>query len=178
MSGILTPRRMRSPATPPRHQPEAAAAVLLAAGIGAAAMYLLDPARGRRRRHLIADRVTSLAHRTSDTVEKTSRDLANHARGLAAAAHRPFSPDEADDTVVQERVRAELGRVVSHPSVIQVDVDDGVVMLTGAVLDDEADELVECIEGVRGVRGVEDSLTRYDSSREATDSARNYPPVL
>jgi uncharacterized membrane protein len=138
--------------------------VLLAAGVGAAAMYLFDPARGRRRRRILGDKVRHAAHVAADTAATTSRDLANHARGLAAATQRPFTPAQADDAVIHDRVRAELGRIVSHPGAIEVAVDQGRVALNGPVLTDEADALVECVSKVRGVADVADNLVRHDSA--------------
>lgn len=135
--------------------------ILVAAGVGASAMYLLDPSRGRRRRRLLADKLVHAAHVVTDQAGTTSRDLANHARGLAASARRPFTGDDADDAVIQERVRAELGRTVSHPAAIEVSVNDGTATLSGAVLTDEAAELLDGISKVRGVRDIEDNLDRH-----------------
>jgi uncharacterized membrane protein len=135
---------------------------LLAAGAGAAMMYLLDPARGRRRRRLLADKVVHVVHVARDAAETTGRDLSNHARGLKATVRRPLDDGEADDAIIRERVRAELGRVVSHPGAIEVSVDQGLVTLAGAVLTDEAESLVSCVRKVRGVSDVEDQLDRYD----------------
>jgi uncharacterized membrane protein len=136
--------------------------MLVAAGVGASAMYLMDPARGRRRRRLLADKLVHAAHVVSEEAGTTRRDLANHARGLAAAARRPFSGDDADDAVIRERVRAELGRAVSHPAAIDVAVYDGCVTLTGSVLSDEVSGLLEQVSKVRGVCDVEDVLDRHE----------------
>ena len=136
--------------------------LLVAAGLGASAMYLLDPARGRRRRRLLADKLVHAAHVVSDEAGTTRRDLANHARGLAAAARRPFAGDDADDAVIRERVRAELGRAVSHPAAIDVSVNDGCVTLSGAVLSDEVASLLDQVSKVHGVREVEDVLDRHE----------------
>lgn len=72
-----------------------------------------------------------------------------------------------DARKLQERVRTELARVVSHPRAIDVYVAaDGGVCLTGPVLMDEADQAIARVQGVRGVRGVDDRLERYaDSDR-------------
>jgi hypothetical protein len=182
MKGILDRKLFRSRKAP-RIDPNTGFAILLAAGIGAGAMYLLDPSRGRRRRRLIADKLTSVAHRTSDALGAHGRDLANHARGLAASARRPFRRSDADDAVVSERVRAELGRVVSYPGAIEVDVDDGTVFLWGDVPADEADDLLACAAAVRGVRSVEDRLTRrisavYGKVPPSNGAISEPPPIL
>lgn len=136
--------------------------LMAAAGAGAAAMYLLDPDRGRRRRALIRDKAVHAAHVASDAAGTTKRDVANHARGLAAVARRRFSADERNDSIIVERVRAELGRVVSHPGSIAVSASRGIVTLSGPVLADEAGKLLAEIRDVRGVEDVVDQLTRHE----------------
>jgi len=138
--------------------------LLVAAATGASVMYLMDPARGRRRRRLVADKVRHMAHIAGDTAAVTARDLANHARGLAAAAQRPFAGDDADDSVIHGRVRAELGRIVSHPGSVEVMVDQGCVVLSGPVLSDEVSSLLSGVAKVRGVRDVEDRLERHETA--------------
>lgn len=54
------------------------------AGLGAASMYFLDPARGRRRRHRAVDRVRGAVRDVDDLASKAERDLKNRARGLEA----------------------------------------------------------------------------------------------
>jgi CBS domain-containing protein len=51
-------------------------------GSGAALMYFLDPDRGRRRRALVSDQVTSLTNDAQDMIGKKQRDLSNRAQGL------------------------------------------------------------------------------------------------
>jgi hypothetical protein len=62
------------------------AALLAGVGIGAAAMYLLDPEDGRRRRALLRDQLLKARRVTSEAMEGRSRDMANRARGAAAEA--------------------------------------------------------------------------------------------
>lgn len=136
--------------------------LMAAAGAGAAAMYLLDPDRGRRRRALIRDKAVHAAHVASDAAGTTRRDVANHARGLAAVTRRRFTADERDDSIIVERVRAGLGRVVSHPGSIAVTANQGLVTLSGPVLADEAEKVLSEVRGVRGVEDVVDQLTRHE----------------
>ncbi len=111
-------------------------ALLAGVAIGAGTMFLLDPDRGGRRRALIRAKAANL-------------------RGILA----PGSPDARQ---LIERVRAELGRVVSHPRAIDVSVlHDGCVGLTGPVLTTEADAVLGAIARVRGVARVEDNLERH-----------------
>ena len=137
--------------------------LLGAAGVGAAVMYFLDPARGARRRNLVRDQVVHAGHVLGDVADMTQRDLRQHLRGVASTASRPFTADDADDRVITERVRAELGRLVSHPSAIEATAEGGRVTLAGPVLAPEADRLVAGVRSVRGVTEVEDRLDRHDS---------------
>jgi hypothetical protein len=101
-------------------------------------------------------------HKTGDAIDALGRDAANRARGLAAETRNRLRSSSVDARRLQERVRAELGRVVSHPRAIDVFVSaDGCVALTGPVLMDEADSAISAIQSVRGVREVDDRLERH-----------------
>jgi uncharacterized membrane protein len=130
-------------------------------GLGAAAMYMLEPARGKRRRHLVTDKIIHSGHVAGDAIGVTGRDLANRARGALAEARKALTEDYADDIVIEERVRSELGRVSSHPGAIEITVDNGLVTLSGDALDHEADRIVEGVHGVRGVTDVVSFLERH-----------------
>jgi len=67
--------------------------VLGAIGLGAGLMYILDPERGRRRRAVARDKVTSAFNRTGRAISKKSRDLSNRAYGLAAETGAFFRRD-------------------------------------------------------------------------------------
>src|SRR4051812_40478244 len=95
--------------------------LLAAAGLGAALMFLFDPQQGRRRVSLMRDRWTRLARRGRDTADAGWRDLSNRAVGMVARMRGAWHPETPDDDVLTERVRAELGRCVSHPHAVQVE---------------------------------------------------------
>jgi uncharacterized membrane protein len=137
---------------------ESRGAALTGLGIGAGLMYFLDPERGRRRRARIRDHVSHSAHVGADAFGATSRDLANRAKGAAARARSLWSGDAIDDAVLTERVRARLGRLVSHPHAIDVEVYDGCVTLRGPILQSDVTRLVGAVKKMPGVRGVEDAL--------------------
>jgi hypothetical protein len=132
--------------------------------IGAGTMFLLDPDRGARRRALIRGKAARAANKTSDGLDALTRDVANRTRGVAANLRGRFDRTTPDGRKLIERVRAELGRVVSHPRAIDVSVmHDGCVCLTGPILSREADATLAAITGVGGVTTVEDNLERHDS---------------
>jgi uncharacterized membrane protein len=126
-------------------------------------MYILDPDSGRRRRRLVVDKTVSLAHQSGAATGRAARDLGNRAHGIAAVAARPFRREEVDDQTLAERVRAKMGRVVSHPHAIEALAQQGRVTLSGPILAHEADALLAKVRAVRGVLDVEDRLERHES---------------
>lgn len=61
-------------------------AVLGGIGAGAAAMYFLDPERGRTRRALMKDKAVGLKNDAKDAITGKAKDLKNRAKGLAHEA--------------------------------------------------------------------------------------------
>jgi hypothetical protein len=136
--------------------------VLAGLGIGAGLMYLLDPTGGRRRRALVRDRLTHAARLGSDAMGATRRDVAHRASGVAARVRGALRREAVDDQVLVERVRARLGRFVSHPHAIEVAADHGVVTVRGPILRAEAQQLLNAVGEVRGVQDVVSALTVHD----------------
>lgn len=126
--------------------------------LGAGLMYWLDPDRGKRRRARARDKVVHVLNRTSDAIGKTSHHLGNRARGLAAEARSQLRSEPVTEEVLVERVRSKLGRIVSHPRVIEVIAHQGRVTLRGPILASEVLQLLSSISSVRGVTGVENQL--------------------
>jgi uncharacterized membrane protein len=137
---------------------------LTGAALGAAAMYLFDPDKGRRRRALLRDQLVSGANHLDDAVDVIARDLAHRAQGVLADARSTFTHEQVSDEVLSERVRAKLGRLVSHPGAIDTQVDQGRVRLSGPVLTHEHRDLLEGIRSVRGIVGLEDRLEPHKTS--------------
>src|SRR6185436_5550374 len=94
--------------------------ILFGGALGALAMYFLDPQQGRRRRALARDRVTHAAKAAGEAGSVAARDAVHRAQGLVAETRRRFSDDPVSDEVLAERVRAALGRAVSHSHAIDV----------------------------------------------------------
>jgi uncharacterized membrane protein len=127
-------------------------------GLGAAAAYLFDPNRGRRRRAMTADRVTSAVHAVNDAFEVTSRDVRNRLAGTGASLRTRLRHDRPSDEVLSERVRAQLGGLVRHPRALEVDAHEGRVTLRGPVLAHETETLIRRVRRMRGVREVDGRL--------------------
>src|SRR5262249_40336824 len=54
---------------------------LAGCGVGAFSMYLVDPARGARRRAYIRDKFVHAGRTVADRADKQARNLANHVKG-------------------------------------------------------------------------------------------------
>ena len=139
--------------------------VLSSVGLGAALMYFLDPNRGRRRRALLRDQIVHMARRLRDARRVTAVDFANRGNGMWAEATRWLREgNSVSDRELAERVRAKLGRVVSHPHAIEVGVRDGRVTLSGPILLEEVQPLLFCVQKIAGVRMIEDRLSAYEEA--------------
>jgi uncharacterized membrane protein len=141
---------------------DSSAAALAGVGLGAGLIYLLDPHSGRRRRRLVADQFVSVAGHADDAVSTAARDMAHRARGLVHETGRRLRPERpVDDRVLEERVRARLGRYVSHPHAIAVVAEDGLITLCGPILAHEVDRLVRAVGRIPGVAGVANELEEH-----------------
>ncbi|HEX7182002.1 MAG TPA: BON domain-containing protein [Thermoanaerobaculia bacterium] len=136
-----------------------------AAGLGAGLMYLLDPGNGGRRRALAKDKCVRAYHVSSDALRKSSRDLGNRSKGLVAGARSKLRKgDDAPDQVLEGRVRSTLGRAVSHPGALLVEVYEGRVILRGDVLASELSHLLSTVQSVKGVSEVDNQLNVHESA--------------
>lgn len=130
-------------------------------GLGALLMYFLDPDRGKRRRARARDQSVHWMHKANETMTAATRDLENRMNGAVAELGAAFSPEEPDDVVLAERVRAKLGRYVSHPHAIDVFVHEGAVTLTGEILNHEITPLMLAMQRIPGVISVENRLAGH-----------------
>lgn len=135
------------------------AIALTGAGLGAGAMYLLDPSRGRRRRARLGEAAARASHRAQAAAGMTARDLQHRLSGLAARTlDRVIEEPAPSNDVLGERVRAQLGRLVSHPGAIDVSASGGRITLSGPVFEAEVDQLLTGVGAVAGVTAIENRL--------------------
>ena len=99
--------------------------IFLGGAVGVALMYFLDPNLGRRRRARTRDKVVHAARVVNEGAKVTARDTVHRVQGAWAEARKIFEPEDVTDEVLIGRVRAELGRVVSHPHAIEVAASGG-----------------------------------------------------
>lgn len=132
-------------------------------GVGAGLMYLADPDHGRRRRARVRDMAVHCSRTAVAIAESTSRDVQHRLTGVAArSVGRLIVPDVTpEDHVLVARVRARVGRLVSHPHAIEVHATSGKVTVGGPVFESEVAALLSGVAGVAGVTDVENQLKPY-----------------
>lgn len=141
--------------------------ILGALGIGAGLMYFFDPQKGNRRRSLVRDQATRLRNQSDTFIEKASHDIRNRIRGLLAETTARLSDREGtSDWILEERVRANIGRLSRHPGSIEVSANQGQVSLSGPILKDEVQQVVSGASKTRGVKNVNNELDVYNSEKD------------
>jgi hypothetical protein len=126
---------------------------------GALAMYYLDPELGARRRALLAELVRS-------GFPGERRGAAARSRPSRPAYLRATHADPRSDAELRDRIQMRLGRMVSHPGAIRIDVDNGVVRLSGRVLAKERDGLLAQVQDMPGVQKLVNAMTAHDNPQE------------
>jgi len=139
---------------------------LASLGIGAALMYWFDPEHGRRRRVELKNQAIRLGNEGVRALDIATRDFENRVRGFVAENRARLSREIPSDETIVQRARAKLGRVCSHPSLIETTCQNGRLLVKGPVLEHERDRVLEAMARVPGVRAVENALEPFVESRE------------
>jgi len=138
--------------------------LLGAAALGALGMYYSDPERGRRRRAIAQDKLRHAGAQATHATDVAARDFVNRMTGMQARARNLLlrrRNGKAEDDVVAARIRAKLGRVVSHPHAVSVVVRNGNAELSGPVLEREKKALLRAVRTVPGVKDISDKLQSH-----------------
>ena len=130
--------------------------------LGASLMYFLDPVRGRTRRRRMQEAMHHAERIEREMFAKATRDSKQRIHGLVERISHPPARDVSDE-VIEQRLRARLGRAVSHPRALEVLVIAGRVILRGPILAHEASDVVKLARAVPGVREIVDKLERHTS---------------
>jgi BON domain len=149
----------RDNASPGRDSSSGLLGCALAATLGAALMYFLDPDLGRARRAWAQQKGQRLLRVSREKQDALARDTLNHVRGALSSIRGTMEDEPVDDVVLVERVRTALGRTIANPHGIEVKAFDGRVVLKGPVTPEELAEIVACTQRVRGVREVDNRLS-------------------
>lgn len=130
--------------------------------LGAGLMYFLDPARGRGRRRRLREALQHAERVERELFGKAARDTRQRVHGVVERLSHPPARDVSDE-VIDQRLRARLGRAVSHPRALDFAVVAGRVVMRGHVIANEADDVIKEARDVPGVREVVDRLERHAS---------------
>jgi osmotically-inducible protein OsmY len=139
--------------------------MLAAAGVGFAAGYLFDPARGRSRRARLGDQAVSKLDKGMRRARSRVEYGKGMGQGLLYRLIRPFRRTRSvDDATLLQKVRSEAfgqwKRSAGVPSAVEIDIANGTILLDGNVAGKEDhDRLVSMVLAVDGVTLVEDRLT-------------------
>lgn len=136
----------------------------LGIGLGALITYFFDRERGRRRRVLLRDRLVHTARVAGRFPGVAARDIAGRSAGVRAAVARRLRGRVPSDRQIAEGIRAELGRVVSHPHAVRVDVQDGVVRLGGPILAHEVEPLLQVVQRTADGYRIESRLDVHEEA--------------
>jgi hypothetical protein len=152
---------------------------IIGAAAGALLTYYLDAQSGGRRRALVRDKLIGAGHDACSFAEAKGKRAADRIKGVLATGHldghsrRP----PGSDAQLHDRIRARLGRVISHPRALHVEVSDGCVTLSGDLLSKELDPLLSQVQGMAGVRMVENQLIVHDRAEGIPQlQGRQQPP--
>ncbi|HEX8985728.1 MAG TPA: BON domain-containing protein [Bryobacteraceae bacterium] len=145
---------------------------LTGAGVGGGLMFMFDPHRGRQRRTLVRDKVTGTLNDAGDAVRKRSRDVGNRVYGAYASARSMFGGGETEPGILLARLRSRIGHVVSNPRAVRVAVENGRVVLSGAVLASEAGDLTSAVRSIAGVREIDNRIEVRESMEGSTEEHR------
>lgn len=148
------------------------------AAVGSLLTYFFDSARGAYRRNTLKDKTLKLTNETVHSSEKMMRHLKNQAQGLKSKASHLFTHEEVDDNTLTSRVRSSFGRKVRHSKAIKATVSNGIVTLSGPILEKEVDELLDCIRNVPGVKRIVDRLDVHKEAGNIPDLQGPGPEYL
>lgn len=133
------------------------ATIALGAVAGAAAIYLLDPHQGRRRRAMLGDRLGAIARRGSRRVGRLTRYAgpAVSSTRERVIAKTDGADEYVDDATITDRVESQVFRDQDLPKgELNIDTVGGVVMIRGQV--DRPDIMNEIVARTWRVEGVKD----------------------
>ena len=138
--------------------------LLGAIGLGAGLAYILDPQQGGGRRTWVRDKMRRGVRQSGRFLDKHVRDLRNRVRGQVSEIRASATGQQIEDDILVERVRAQLGHVLSHPGSIDITAQNGVVTVRGPVLEGEPEKIRERLSETRGVQDFRIEVATHPSA--------------
>jgi hypothetical protein len=111
---------------------------------------------------MIRDKFSSRTRRIGSSARGLLIDGRNRLRGMAHEARARLRERRINDVLLEDRVRAQMGRAVSHPAALQIKAVNGCIEISGPILRREVGELIDTIRSVRGVKNVVERLDLHD----------------
>jgi osmotically-inducible protein OsmY len=133
---------------------------IIGAVVGAALAYLLDPDRGRSRRARLADQAAARSRDIAESAKQSFEYQKGVARGVAHEISEQFGPERTyDDETLRQKVRSEVLGHLDGSHHVEVDITNGMVVVTGSVDDQEShDRVLHLIGQVDGVTLIDDRI--------------------
>jgi osmotically-inducible protein OsmY len=114
----------------------------------------------------VRDKASALAREAGREAIRRGRDLRQRTLGAVYEASTRAAGEVVPDEVLVERVRAQLGRPVSHARMLEVSSEQGIVTLSGPILRGEVKDLLDRVLRIRGVQGIRDQLQVVESEEQ------------
>jgi hypothetical protein len=150
--------------------------------LGAMIMYVFDEHRGAKRRAYARDKLVRAGHLLGRAINKRTRDLMHRAVGSLAELRSGIRDRAVDipDEILVQRVRSQLGHVVSHPGLLEVSARQGYVSVRGPVLPEEAAGIRKRLTKIRGVKDCRAELEPQADLNRVSGSrgARRMPEAI
>ena len=151
-----------------------AGAMIRGGGVGAAAMYFLDPDSGRRRRALVRDQLEHWATVVREEITTEMRDVQHRTQGAAAKVRQIGTRPPMNDEAIKQRILGRL-QTLDRPDGIDVLVHGGRVHLRGPVLARDAERARRLVRRVHGARELVDELEIHGEPDVPALQARQRP---
>lgn len=133
-------------------------------GLGMLGMYFYDAEMGGTRRAQLRDKLHAIGRIKLEAKDAMLEDARNRLVGFLYKTRSRVMSRRPSDRQLVERVRAEMGHVISNPGAIDVDAKDGTIRLTGDILASDIDRLMDAIWAVPGVKAIEHQLATHESA--------------
>jgi len=138
-------------------------AFLAGIGLGAGLMALLDPGRGALRRSYLRDKAIRGLRVAGREGAKHLKRLKNELAGSLAEGKAKLLERYVPDEILFERVRAQLGHVVKHFGLLEINARQGHITVWGPVLRGERGKIIDRLQETRGVRNFYVQLDEHDN---------------